>query len=422
MSTSLQVVARAAGQTFTDNTTRFIPIWSSIGATTATELQVQGPIRDAGSVNQLGVRVSANTASVTSTVTLRKNLADTALTLSISADATGEFEDTANAVAVVATDEADIEVTVPAEAGTNQLTLSVVRTQFTPTDGGTTLSLWVSTSTTWTQTDQTRFFQMGDGGDAALIENNANIRIGGPFTARNLYTYVSANTRTDTCSITTRRNDAAGGQSVSYATTETGVKEDTSGTDSLPGGAGWDEFNGAVVLGGGSGTLTLRVVSVVLASTSGQFQFVTSGATQALAQAFNVTNYLALGGILGAPTTTESATQLLSRLTFTARQLTANVTANSIATSATVVRTRLDTANGNQSLSYAAAETGWKSDTTNTDAIVTGSSRLNYQIVTPNTSGTFTVRCLTMLGEIPQIGWPLVTEAPIIVERGVVAY
>src|SRR3990172_4977365 len=106
-------------QAYSDNTTRFNPVGGNpIGTEGATETHYERPVRDAGTFSNLYCYVSTNTASVTSTVTLRKNLADTALTVSYTSDQTGIKEDNANSVSFVATDEGDIEVTVPTEAGT----------------------------------------------------------------------------------------------------------------------------------------------------------------------------------------------------------------------------------------------------------------------------------------------------------------
>jgi hypothetical protein len=73
------------------------------------------------------------------------------------------------------------------------------------------------------------------------------------------------------------------------------------------------------------------------------------------------------------------------------------VSANSIATSASVIRTRVNGGNGTQSVSYAATETGQKVDASNSDSLADG-DEWNYQIVTPNTSGTFTVRSVGVVG------------------------
>jgi len=104
-----------------DATTRFYGLVGDLDPET-TEVNCEIPVRDAGTFSNLFVYVTTNTASVTSTVTLRKSQADTSLTVSYTSDQTGIKEDNVNTVSFAATDEGNYEVTIPTEAGTNTLT------------------------------------------------------------------------------------------------------------------------------------------------------------------------------------------------------------------------------------------------------------------------------------------------------------
>ena len=73
------------------------------------------------------------------------------------------------------------------------------------------------------------------------------------------------------------------------------------------------------------------------------------------------------------------------------------VGSNTIATSATTVRTRLNGANGALSVSIAAGTTGSFKDSSNSDTIAVADD-YNFQIVTPATSGTIGIRMITHFG------------------------
>jgi len=111
--------------------------------------------------------------------------------------------------------------------------------------------------------------------------------------------------------------------------------------------------------------------------------------TTQLAQAFNVTNYAPIAGAITV-STTESNCQVKIQSAGTGSLLDVYVSANSIATSASTVRTRKATANGAMSVSIGAGATGTFQDTSNSDSVSAGNA-YNYQIVTPNTSGTLTI-------------------------------
>src|SRR6185503_17880078 len=84
-------------------------------------------------------------------------------------------------------------------------------------------------------------------------------------------------------------------------------------------------------------------------------------ANSGTAQQFNLTRYGILGGAVAINTaTTEDRAQVLARFNWTARELAAYISANTIATSASTITFRNNTADGAQVLSYAAAQTGLK--------------------------------------------------------------
>ena len=74
------------------------------GVNTSTEAQMQLKIPKAGYLKNITVRISANTRNDACSYTLRKNSADTAMTLNIPTLTTGIFRDTTNFISVAADD------------------------------------------------------------------------------------------------------------------------------------------------------------------------------------------------------------------------------------------------------------------------------------------------------------------------------
>lgn len=390
-----QLLVFHSGQTVTDGTTRFIPIGGHLSTLSATEADVENPVRTAGTASKLFVRVTQNGVNQNSTLTLRQNRADTSLVATITASTTGEFEDTTNSVSLAATDEIDWEATVPAVAGTNTITISVIGMLFTPTDTSKTVTVLGGRGPFNFATASATRYLMPQEVQLASTESPVELYARGDYTHRNLSVEVSANARTTNTVFVSRKNGADGALTVTYGNVETGVKEDATNSDTLTSG---DRFCWKMTTDTGTQTITVRWLVSELESAASRFQLFAVGGVAPLAQLFNVTNY-SNPGRLSTPTTTEANAQFKSRLAHTARSLQASVSANTIATSATVIKFRKNTADGNQSLSYAAAETGAKVDASNTDEIADGDV-YNYQIVTPNTSGTFTLRFVGHAGDV----------------------
>ena len=102
----------------TASVTRYTRVEGDLNSFGSTEADVQDTVQNCV-MSRLMVRVSANTRTAT-TVTLRKNGADTAVTLSIGASSTGLFEDTTNSAQFFDDDLASIGWTFG--TGTNTLT------------------------------------------------------------------------------------------------------------------------------------------------------------------------------------------------------------------------------------------------------------------------------------------------------------
>jgi hypothetical protein len=87
------------------NTTQYWMMAAGLFAqASATETQMQVLWRSAGTASNLYVRLHSNTIAGTTTFTLRKNAADTAMVISVGASASGHFTDS-NTVSIAAGDK-----------------------------------------------------------------------------------------------------------------------------------------------------------------------------------------------------------------------------------------------------------------------------------------------------------------------------
>ena len=379
---------------FPDNATRYTSVGGrlTVGNVAANQ---ESAVRDAGVFSNLFAYAVTNTASVTSTFTLQKSQVDTAVTVSFASDETGIKEDTTNTATFANTDEMNFEGTVPTEAGTNELTITSSGVQFTPDTTTNCISFMITTGSGSLSLDSTTRYTDPMGSDTTPNANEANgeLRIRASFTASNLYMLVTSNARTTDTIIRSRKSSTDGNQTFTYASGETGAKEDTSNTDSLAAG---DDYNYSVTTSTGGGAINFAHVGSRLVSTAGVFQMMV-GATANLGVAAGVTSYVGTSGDMRAAAS-EAAAQVYPRFTFTADELGTFVSTNTTADSTTVITLRDNGGDSSVTVSYSAAETGLKSDTSNTATITSGTDEIDYQIVNNASSGTTTFQWLALLG------------------------
>ena len=233
----------------------------------------------------------------------------------------------------------------------------------------------------------TEYFPLVGDSDGETVEANTEILVRDTYTGKNLWTYVSANANNGTTTIRTRKNGANGAQSVSYAASETGSKEDTVNTDAMATGELW---NYSVNTAGATGNCTFTVISILLQH-SGTGTFILAGG-RSTSQAENVLNYFTPSGS-GSNSETEATRQYTLRTDGTLRNFRIYVSSNSIGAD-TVARTRKNAGNGAQSVTITASTTGSFEDTTNSDT-VTGANADEWNYVVNSTSakmGTLATR------------------------------
>ena len=113
----------ATSTTFADNTTRFTAISGAVSNIT-TEADCKQDIMFDCDLSDYQVLCQQNDVSSASTVTLRRNGADTTLSVSITGNTTGLFADNTTLSGISATDDMNSTVIVPAVAGGHTISLA----------------------------------------------------------------------------------------------------------------------------------------------------------------------------------------------------------------------------------------------------------------------------------------------------------
>jgi len=183
-------------------------------------------------------------------------------------------------------------------------------------------------------------------------------------------------------------NGANGNQVVSYASGETGIKEDLLNTDTVTAG---DEINHFVDWISGT-SVTLSNLQLVFDSSTNTYQWFGSVGIPT-SQVDNLIRYYHFSTITAQATETNAQTEMLTA--GTGKHLFVNVTANTTTTANSTFRTRKGAVNGNCNVVYAAAETGVKEDTSNTDTIADG-NLYNFQLDVETNAGSTSITFTTI--------------------------
>lgn len=373
--------------------TRYIPITGGVSFY-STEAQAEFPVRKAGTFQNLYVNVITNSLSTTLTFTVRKSTADTAITVNYTTGQTGIKEDTSNTDAFAATDE--ITIKAAATAGSGTAVVQAVALEFVPDTATDSITFAGRTASSSTSVDSTTtFFHLITSVSNNNTEAIVSWRAPSAFSFTNFYVYIVSNTRITDVSFALRKNSSDTAQILTYTAGQTGAKEDTTNTVSVVAG---DLVNYRRTTSTGGGTIAFSVYGVHINGSTGRF-LMGSGVGQGVAIAANLTRYMGISGNITDLGATESDYSVRPRFDFNLLEMSAYVATNTIATSPTVLTVRDGGADSSITISYSAGQTGLKTDTTNAAYITGGTDGINYKVVTPNTSGTFTLNQISVLGQ-----------------------
>ena len=218
------------------------------------------------------------------------------------------------------------------------------------------------------------------GEELQTTEANAQLAANAASTLANFFVRASANATTADSTARSRVGGANGNMSVTIIAGTTGAFEDTTNTDSLAAG---NLYNAQVVVGAG-GTLTLTIIATTLQDTASNLAILASTSSPNL----SADGLFPVSGISDARTP-ESNSQYPFRAATTLSNMRIRISANTRDGTSTV-RTRVNGANGAQSVSIAANTTGTFEDSTNTDTVVAG-DLVNYQLAIGGTIGSMSI-------------------------------
>ena len=183
---------------------------------------------------------------------------------------------------------------------------------------------------------------------------------------------------TATSTFRLRKNAGNGNQTVSITTGSTGLFEDTSNTDTVS--AGTDEFDYQIITGSTGTNLILNHTVIVFEPTDTTRSVTKIGTTDIGAfTTASSTTYANLSGYTGGAAVETNYQHRIKR-NGKLKYLNAEVSANA-RTTATTIRTRINTANGLQSVSVGSTATGTFEDTTNSDTLAV-SDLINFSFTT----------------------------------------
>lgn len=371
--------------------TNYLGVGSGTYATiNGTESVVQQTWRTPGTFTKLYTNVNTNSASASSSMTLRKNTAAGNNTVSIGAGATGDFKDTTHSDTFSAADLIAYQVT---QGGTGSLTYGRIGVIFEATTTSNTVNRCQNGTTTTLSSASTTYYMPWQGGIIldTTGETASQYKTKTSATVKNMNVVVSSNGRLSATSFLSRKNTANGNLSISVGAGATGQFEDTSNSDSLVYN---DLTNFSVIDGLNVGNLVLERVACDFVTTNNQAYYSYGvGTTNGNTVGTSTTTYFGLGGI--AFNGTETVRQFLTQSIFDASSLAINVGSNGI-TATSTVRLRKNAASTNQVLSIGSGVTGYLEDISHTDPI-TSTDNINFQIVTGGTGTTIEIAQTSIL-------------------------
>lgn len=382
-----QIGSRATGSVAA-STTVFSPLGNCDMPQVTTEAPTQTTVRTAGIYSNLKTLVSSNDRAG-STLRIRINGANGNSAVAITASTTGEFEDAVNTDTFAAGDEVSTALTTGA-TGTSFIRQSQT-VLFTATSGSC-QRLMATNAATNMATASTTFFECAGGSLVltATTESDKHFTMKSGGTWRNMSVTIAGNARTTNTVIRSRVNGANGNMIVTITSSDNNkIMEDTSNTDTV---AADDEINYSLTTGTGTEILTMSVIGTDFLSSGDNFNSLSGRLSQTMNA--NLTRYLNLGGTTEFRTT-ESNVQITATIPYTLSMMEVNMIAN-LVTGDTIFRSRINSANGNQILTFGTAATGIQIDTTNTDAVIEGTIA-NISAVTPAVGTSVTVGILGML-------------------------
>lgn len=216
------------------SSTAFLNVVGPNNSATATDGRQASRITQAGTAKNLFVNVDSNAVNASIALTLRKNATtDLAVTLSITALGTGQFEDAVNTASISANDSIEVKRSGGASGATDAPSNGF---WLDYTSGNKTDVLAASVASggsAYSASTANRFFYLvGSQINSSSTEANEKLSIGYNAVWSNLRMRISTTTLTQGATCSSRVNGSTGSQTFSI-TTSTGDFEDAVNTDTV---------------------------------------------------------------------------------------------------------------------------------------------------------------------------------------------
>lgn len=373
--------------------TRNGPVVGGGGSLVTAELNAQRTERSGGVYSGLYVRVNINVSDGSTTVFFRKNTANGNQNVTFLTTETGTKQDLVNTDSVIVTDIVNYQAINGGAVG--NITFSGLSTKFTP--GVNTVNHYgLNTIAVLVGFGTTNYF--GYGGDQPRTTlANQEIKFGTPGTIKNIGIRLAGNTLDATGTAVFRNlvNGADGNITVSFASTETGLKEDLVNTDVV---ALNDLGTVRLVVTGVSGQVQPVGCWISMETTNNKADYVCSPHDTRVAAQTRWFHFIGNGDA----SSVESSRQFVAQTGMTLSNYRAYVSVNTWSAN-TEIRLRKNTANVNEVINFATTVTGWVHDLVNTD-IVLSTDLLNHQLITSAGAGAISTENIMVTGEMAAEG------------------
>lgn len=351
-------------------------------------------------LKSLRVIVTTNARAANSSVTTRKNNADTSQVATITASTTGTYTDLTNEVSVTAGDKVAYKLVIGSTSGNIAIPSITVDAE----SAAQAAVFWSGLGSVSTaNASATRYWYTPGFLNILTAEDSTQKPCPSAGVISNLRLYVTAARATDTTA-RSRINTANGAMVVTLTASTTGAFEDTTNTDTVAVG---DLFSVQTVTGTGVDTLTISNISTLYTPTTANVTpLASSNASAALTS--GSTSYYPPAGVMSA--VTEALAQIAAPVSGDGSYLYGRVSANASASTATMVL-RVNGVDTAVTYTIAGGATGTFTDTSNSVAVAAGDL---LSIQGSGSNGTITFRNMGMryaADPLPIAGVLAVTEA-----------
>lgn len=373
----------------TSSTDRFLPVGNSSNTLhSASEIYVSQIVRGEGfRASNIQCYVKANTrTSGTGEIRLRKNNADGNCVCLIPFGTTGLFVSTGGDTYAVA--DTINYIVKWGVGGTGQIDFTSINCLIntSTTNSISRLVSYINASIgIGTQYNQIVYKTLR----LQATESTTQTKMSVSGTLKNLYVYVSTNTRDGTHTINSRKNGADGNLTVSVGASTTGVFEDTSNTDTIADG---DLLCWKTIRGGTTGSMAVTIIGADLVTTDDSFTSVLAGSST-FSPGSATDYFMQIGGnTIEADTDTQTKTKLYVE-NYSADRLRIELTTNTVASTSNLTfrKNGTDTA---VTVPITASTTGLFEDTTHSVAI-SGLDDINYKLAAGG-SGSLVVKYVSV--------------------------